>query len=50
MLSLFLKYINVFHSYSDDLTLGLAVAGSMLGGILITLVGAIYFCRRYCFF
>ena len=37
-------YINVFPSHTDDLTLDLAIVGSLLGGILITLAGAVYFC------
>ena len=43
------KHTNVFPSHTDDLTLGLAVVGSLLGGILITLAGAVYFCKRYRF-
>ena len=42
------KHIKILPSHIGELTLGLAVVGSLLGGILITLA-AVYICKRYWF-
>ena len=38
---------NTFPSYVDPLALALAGVCSLLGGVIITLAAAFYFCKRY---